>query len=90
MYDLQNDPWQENNLIDHPECAAIKEQLKKKMHAYGRKTGDPRSTGDMDLFNETLKVQDLLWPEYRKGVKFRRQVMGKPYSEMKKHLGIEQ
>lgn len=89
LYDLQNDPWQENNLIDNPEYTAIKERLQQQMHAYGRKTGDPRSTGDMDLFNETLKVQDLLWPEYKKGVQFRRQVMGKPYSEMKEFLGVE-
>ena len=89
LYDLQNDLWQEKNLIDNPEYAAVKERLKKKMHAYGRETGDPRSTGDMDLFNETLEVQALLWPEYQKGIEFRRRANGKPYSELKGFLGVE-
>ena len=59
------------------------------MHAYGRETGDPRTTGDMDLFNETLEVQALLWPEYQKGLEFRRRANGKPYSELKEFLGVE-
>jgi len=91
LYDLQNDMWEQNNLSDDPEYAAIKERLKAQMHAYGRQTGDPRSTGDLALFNETLKVQALLWPQYKKDARaFRRRVGGKPYSELKKHLGLEE
>lgn len=90
LYDLQTDMWEQNNLIDDPKFAAIRDRLKARMHAYGRETGDPRSTGDLALFNETLKVQALLWPQYEKDARaFRRRVAGKPYSEMKKHLGIE-
>ena len=87
LYDLEADYWQAQNLIDNPEYAAIKERLKAKMHSYGRATGDPRSTGDMDLFNETLELQDLLWPHYRDGGgKFRRQIMGKPYADLVEFL----
>ena len=60
------------------------------MHAYGRETGDPRSTGDLAIFNETLKVQALLWPQYRKDARtFRRRAAGKPYDETKKFLGVK-
>ena len=87
LYDLENDYWQEQNLIHNPEYAAIKERLKAKMHSHGRETGDPRTTGDLDLFNESLEVQALLWPHYRDGGgKFRRQIMGKPYAELVEFL----
>ncbi len=87
LYDLENDLWQEQNLIHNPEYAAIKERLKAKMHSHGRATGDPRTTGELDLFNESLELQALLWPHYRDGGgKFRRQVMGKPYADLVKFL----
>ena len=87
LYDLEHDYWQEQNLIHNPEYAAIKERLKAKMHRYGRETGDPRTTGELDLFNETLELQALLWPHYRDGGgKFRRQIMGKPYAELVEFL----
>ena len=89
LYDLKHDMWEQKNLINNPKYTEIKERLKAKMHAYGRETDDPRSTGDLKLFNETLKIQALLWPEYKKGLAFRKRVNGKPYSEMKKFLGIE-
>ena len=87
LYDLEHDYWQEQNLINHPEYAEIKERLKAKMHSYGRATGDPRTTGDLELFNETLELQALLWPHYRDGGgKFRRQIMGKPYADLVEFL----
>ncbi|QHI67995.1 sulfatase family protein [Tichowtungia aerotolerans] len=89
LYDLQNDMWEYNNLIDNPEYASVKERLKTRMDEYGRKTGDPRTTGDLELFNETLKVQDLLLPHWNKGMEIRRWVSGKPYGDLKKYLGFE-
>jgi N-sulfoglucosamine sulfohydrolase len=87
LYDLENDLWQEQNLIHNPEYAAVKERLKAKMHSHGRATGDPRTTGELDLFNETLELQALLWPHYRDGGgKFRRQIMGKPYADLVEFL----
>ena len=87
LYDLENDLWQEQNLIHNPEYAAIKERLKAKMHSHGRETGDPRTTGELDLFNESLELQALLWPHYRDGGgKFRRQIMGKPYADLVEFL----
>lgn len=87
LYDLENDLWQEQDLIHNPEYAAIKERLKAKMHSHGRETGDPRTSGELELFNESLEVQALLWPHYRDGGgKFRRQIMGKPYAELVEFL----
>ena len=89
LYDLESDMWEQNNLIDDPEYAPIRDRLKARMHAYGRETGDPRSTGDLALFNETLAVQALLWPQYRKDARaFRMRVAGKPYAELKEYLGV--
>ncbi len=89
LYDLQNDIWEQNSLIEDPKYAETAQRLKAKMHAYGRETADPRSTGNLGLFNETLKVQAALWPQYRKGIEFRRRVAGRPYSEMREYLGVD-
>ena len=50
FYDLKNDPWEQNNLIDEPRYAREIEKLARQMRAYGLKTKDPRVTGDMDIF----------------------------------------
>ena len=89
LYDLQNDIWEYKNLINDPEYAPVLERLRSRMEAYGRETGDPRFTGEMELFEETLQVQDLLIPEWNKGLEIRKRAAGKPYSELKKYLGVE-
>jgi N-sulfoglucosamine sulfohydrolase len=53
LYDLKNDPWQLKDLAQDPAYAETKTKLKKQLEDYQRKTGDPRITGDMDLFNKT-------------------------------------
>lgn len=53
FYDLQNDMWQQNNLADDPAFASDREQLAKQLDEVGRRTGDPRVTGDMALFQKT-------------------------------------
>jgi uncharacterized sulfatase len=89
LYDLKNDLWETNNLINDPEYAPVLERLRARMNATGRETGDPRFTGEMEIFKETLKVQDLLIPEWNKGLEIRKRAAGKPYSELKKYLGVE-
>ncbi len=89
LYDLQNDMWEYNNLIGDSEYAPVLERLKARMDDYGRKTGDPRFTGKMELFTETLEVQDLLLPHWNKGMEVRRRAAGKPYSELKSYLRAE-
>lgn len=53
LYDCETDPWQLNNLADSPAYAAIKAKLKAQLEAYQRKTGDPRITGEMGIFDQT-------------------------------------
>lgn len=50
FYDLKNDPWEQNNLIDDPRYAGEVEKLARQMRAYGHQTGDPRVTGKLDIF----------------------------------------
>lgn len=53
LYDTEADPWQVNNLADAPAHAAAKARLKAQLEAYQRRTGDPRATGEMRIFEET-------------------------------------
>jgi len=55
LYDLQSDPWQETDLSAMPEHAETKERLARQLLEYGRRTGDPRMTGDMRIFRETRR-----------------------------------
>ena len=53
FYDLENDPWETNNLINNPEYEEEIQGLKAKMKKIGLEQGDPRFTGDMALFDHT-------------------------------------
>jgi hypothetical protein len=55
LYDCLADPDQLQNLADKPEFAGVKQQLRARLEAYQRQTHDPRITGDMTIFAETLK-----------------------------------
>ncbi len=89
LYDLQNDMWEHKNLIDNPEYASVRERLTAGMDEYGRATGDPRSTGELAVFEETLRVQDLLLPHWNRGQEIRSRAAGKPYGELKTYLGVQ-
>lgn len=53
LYDLVNDRWQENNLIDNKKYGKQVKRLRSKLAEYVMKTRDPRFTGDMSTFRET-------------------------------------
>lgn len=53
FYDLVNDPWQQHDLANDPEYAKQKERLARKLREVGQQTGDPRVTGEMDIFRAT-------------------------------------
>ena len=53
FYDLKADPWELNDLADDPKFAAEKKRLADKMRKVGMESGDPRVTGEMDLFRKT-------------------------------------
>ncbi len=40
---------------DKPEFAEVKAKLRARLETYQRQTHDPRITGDMTIFTETLK-----------------------------------
>jgi len=59
LYDLVNDPYQLNNLANNASYATEKQRLADLMRQYGLQTGDPRFTGEMDIFRVTRQyVQD--------------------------------
>jgi uncharacterized sulfatase len=55
LYDCEADPDQLQNLADQPAFADVKAKLRMRLESYQRQTGDPRLTGELALFNETLK-----------------------------------
>jgi len=55
LYDCVADPDQLRNLADHPEFAEIKVKLRTRLETYQRLTHDPRITGDMAIFEQSLK-----------------------------------
>ena len=55
LYDCDADPDQLVNLADRPELADVKKRLRERLEAYQRKTNDPRVTGGMEVFAETMK-----------------------------------
>lgn len=55
LYDLREDPWELNNLAASPAHAAVKEKLKSQLEEYQRRTGDPRVTGDLAVFEQTRR-----------------------------------
>jgi len=59
LYDCLADPDQVTNLAARAEFAAVRAELRKKLEDYQRATRDPRVTGEMATFQETLRfVQD--------------------------------
>jgi uncharacterized sulfatase len=66
LYDMKNDPWQQNDLSANPECGQVKKRLAGQLIEYGTNTGDPRMTGEMKIFRETrLFVQERKRQGYR-------------------------
>jgi uncharacterized sulfatase len=53
FYDLKKDPWQMNDLVNDPKVADEKKRLADKLRKVGMESGDPRMTGEMDLFRKT-------------------------------------
>jgi N-sulfoglucosamine sulfohydrolase len=58
LYDLTTDPWQLNNVAVDPENAETLERLKKQLADYQRQTGDPRATGEMEIFEAARALVD--------------------------------
>ncbi|APY11653.1 N-sulfoglucosamine sulfohydrolase [Seonamhaeicola sp. S2-3] len=61
LYDLQNDPFEQNNLAKNPELNSIKENLKKAMFSWMKSQGD--------ILNETIGNMPIITPKGNKGFK---------------------
>ena len=55
LYDCEADPDQQVNLADRPAYAETLARLRDRLEEVQRRTKDPRITGDMAVFRETLK-----------------------------------
>jgi uncharacterized sulfatase len=55
FYDLKEDYRETTNLINDGTYSKHIERFRSKMKAYGKKAGDPRFTGEMKIFEETLQ-----------------------------------
>ncbi len=58
LYDCVADPFQLTNLAARAELKPVLERLRTTLETYQRKTGDPRITGDMAVFNATRAFVD--------------------------------
>ena len=71
LYDLKNDPWQLKDISGDPAYAKEMKRLAKKQKQVAVKTGDPRFTGDIDIFQKTRwYVQERKRGGYKKRVEF--------------------
>jgi N-sulfoglucosamine sulfohydrolase len=59
FYDLKNDPDHRLNLADSDEFEAERNALKARLREHQLRTGDPRETGEMKLFDETRKFVEM-------------------------------
>jgi len=53
FYDLERDPWQQHDLAGDPGVAAERARLAARLREECSRRGDPRFTGDMELFAKT-------------------------------------
>jgi len=58
LYDLQNDPYEMANLADDPRYADVLERMEAQLMRELEEMGDPRVTGDGDLFNTYPIIKD--------------------------------
>lgn len=61
LYDLQNDPFEQHNLIKNPELKSIKESLRKAMFSWMKSQGD--------ILDESVGNMPIITPKGKKGFK---------------------
>ena len=60
LYDVREDPFNQNNLAADPTFVPIKELLGRKLDAHLRRTEDPRAFGRGDRFDRVMKLYPVL------------------------------
>lgn len=61
LYDIVADPGCLHNLADDPDHAATARTLRERLDAHLRKTGDPRVTGNGDIFETYPRYSHIRW-----------------------------
>ena len=51
LYDISNDPYQLNNLVEDPNYEDVKKELERMLVEYLENTGDPRFTDEEAMFD---------------------------------------
>ncbi len=60
LFDIKNDPFNLNNLVDNPEYARIENELKEALFAELKKSEDPRVVGpDKEIFDSYLRYSPI-------------------------------
>ena len=63
LFDIVNDPACLHNLADEPEWQTIRSQLRMRLWNYLQETGDPRVTGNGDIWESYPRYSPLRWFE---------------------------
>lgn len=58
LFDCVADPFQMTNLVDRADLDPVLDRMRRSLRDYQIKTGDPRATGDMALFERTRAFID--------------------------------
>ena len=61
LFDIRADPGCLNNLAGDPKLAAVRDDLLDALEAYLKKTGDPRSHGNGDIFETYPRYSGIRW-----------------------------
>jgi uncharacterized sulfatase len=59
LFDIQKDPACLKNLVDDPAFAKTKKELAQQMTDYLKKTGDPRVTGDGEIWESYPRYSNI-------------------------------
>lgn len=65
LYDLENDPWEFNNLAENPEYNNILKQMQNAMQEWRQRTNDPfLDKGKLEKFTHEMDSINVLYPNH--------------------------
>ena len=67
LYDLENDPYEKNNLADHPEYFEVKKGLEAKLYSWMKQQGDDGIETEMNAISR--QDRDGEWVSYEQKLK---------------------
>ena len=64
LYDVEQDPYELNNLADDPAYADVKEELRKELHRWMRQQGDEGNATELRANERQGKSGNTTWAPY--------------------------